>query len=397
MDVRIYPGRLSGTIKAPPSKSIAHRAILCSVLSGGSCNITNLELTEDIQATLQGIKAIYTDDMVVDCRESASTLRFLLMVLSALGRRTTFVGGPRLAKRALLPLLELLTEHGVKVAKEGPKGWFPLTIEGKMQGDKFAIRGDVSSQFVSGLLMALPLMARDCEIVLTTPLVSKDYITLTIDIMNHFGVKVEYTGLGWFVPGFQRYVAADYEVEGDYCSAAYFLCANRFPRGNVTVEGLCPASKQPDKALLNILPALGNGIEVDVKDIPDSIPMLAVMAAFAKGKTTLCNAGRLQIKENDRLSALSRGIKKLGGNAEIEGDKLIIYGGERMEGGVTVSSIGDHRIAMAFSLGALGCEKPVIVTEANSVNKSYPDFYKDFKSLGGNAEMIFKKKMKGFE
>lgn len=391
MDMKIYPGRLAGTIDAPPSKSIAHRAILCSTLSGGSCNITNLELTEDIQATLQGIKAIYTDDMTVDCRESASTLRFFLMILAALGRSATFTGGPRLAKRPLDPLLRLLKEHGVKVTSGGSQGWFPLTIEGKLQGDVFAIRGDVSSQFVSGLLMALPLLCRDCEIVLTTPLVSKDYITLTIDVMSHFGVKVKKTGPGWFVPGFQRYTAADYEIEGDYSSAAYFLCANRFLRGNVTVNGLSPSSKQPDKALLDILPALGNGLEVDVKDIPDSIPIMSVMASFAEGKTTLCNAGRLKIKESDRLSALRDGIIKLGGHAEVDRDNLIIHGGRKMEGGVTVSSIGDHRIAMAFSIGASGCEKPVIVTEADSVRKSYPDFYKDFQALGGMIEMIYKK------
>lgn len=388
MDVKVFPGRLSGTISAPPSKSIAHRAILCSMLSGGPCSISNLQLTEDIQATLHGTKAMFTDNLTVDCRESASTLRFLLLILAALGRRVTFTGGARLSKRPLEPLLELLKDHGVQVRSEGNSGWFPLSIEGKLRGNTFSVPGDVSSQFICGLLMAMPLTGQDCEIILTTPLVSRDYITLTIDVMNHFGVKVKQTASGWFVPRFQSYVAKDFEIEGDYSGAAYFLCANQLPRGNVTVTGLSPDSKQADKALLNILPALGNGLEVDVKDIPDSVPLLAVMAAFAPGRTTLRNAGRLQVKECDRLTALKDGIIKMGGHAEVDRDSLLVYGGRKMAGGVTVSSIGDHRIAMAFSIGALGCEDPVTITKAASVIQYYPDFYKDFQTLGGSIELL---------
>lgn len=388
MDIKVYPGRLSGTIEAPPSKSIAHRVILCGMLSGGPCNISNLELSEDIQATLNGTKAIFSDGLTVECGDSASTLRFLLPVLAILGRKATFTGGARLATRTLEPVLTLLKDHGVRFTTGGETGWFPLTIDGKVRGDIFAIRGDISSQILSGLLLAMPLIGRDSEIVLTTPLASKDYITLTIDVMRQFGVKVKYTGLGWMVPGRQEYAPTDYQIEGDYSSAAYFLCTNQFPRGNVRVTGLSPSSKQADKAIIDILPALGNGLQVDVKDIPDSIPILAIMAAFAEGQTTFFNAGRLRMKELDRLSAISDGVCKLGGNAEVFDDILMVYGGRRMTGGVTISAFGDHRIAMALSIGALGCEKPTIITGVESVIKAYPNFYKDFKALGGNMDVV---------
>ncbi len=389
MDAKIYPGKLVGAIKAPPSKSVAHRALICGMLTGEACHFGNLELTEEILATKNAVAIVNSKkEELIDCCESAATLRFMLVVAAALGRKASFTGGPRLAKRPLEPLLTLLKDHGVEWSTGGSSGWFPLSIEGKLRGESYAIRGDMSSQFISGLLMALPLIGRDCEIVLTTPLVSKDYVALTIDVMEKFGVKVKYTGIGWEVPGRQVYTPTDFEIEGDYTSAAYFLCANEFPKGSVEITGLSPTSKQADKAVLDILPALGNGLEVDAKDIPDCIPLLAVMAAFAPGDTTFFNAGRLRIKENDRLSAIKEGIGKLGGEVSVTADNtIVVTGKKRINGGVTLSSYGDHRIAMAFAMAALGCEKPVIVTGVETVNKAYPNFFRDFKTLGGLVEL----------
>ena len=388
MDVKIYPGKLSGTITAPPSKSIAHRALICAMLSGEKCNISNLELTEDVLATQNAVLSISErKEELIDCKESASTLRFMLFIAAALGRKASFTGGPRLATRPLEPLLTLLKDHGVIWTSGGSAGWFPLSIDGKLRGEKYAIRGDMSAQFISGLLMALPLIGRDCEIVLTTPLISKDYIALTIDIMEKFGVKVRFTGLGWEVPGRQAYIPTDLTIEGDYSLASYFLCANQFPKGNVEVRGLSPSSKQADMAVPDILLALGEGLEIDGKDIPDSIPALAVMAAFAPGKTTFFNAGRLRMCQNDRLSVIRDAICKMGGQAEITDDRITVIGGKRLAGGVTVCANGDYRIAMALVIGALGCEKPVTIIGAESINKAYPNFFRDLKTLGGVAEL----------
>ena len=388
MDAKVYPGKLAGTVKAPPSKSVAHRAMLCDLFSGGRSKLSNMEWTEETLATKNAVASILTKkEEEIDCCESATTLRFMLIAAAALGKTASFIGGQRVATKALVPAVELLKKHGVSTASGDALGWFPLTVDGKLRGETFFVRGDVSTQILSGLLLALPVIGRDCEIVLTSPLVSKDYIAVTLDVMEHFGIHVKVTEKGWMIRGKQNYEPREFTIEGDYIYGAYFLGANLFPKGNVEITGLSPNSKLPDKAVLDILPALGHGLEVDVKDIPDCIPCMAVMAAFAPGKTTLINAGRLRIKENDRLTVICEAVDKLGADIEVTDDTITVTGGKRMKGGVTVSSGQDHRIAMALILGALGCEKPVVVTGVESILKSYPNFFRDFKLLGGLAEL----------
>ena len=388
MDAKIYPGKLVGEIKAPPSKSVAHRAMICDMFTGGRCELSNIEWTEETLATKSAVAAILAKrEGPIDCCESATTLRFMLIAAAALGRTASFTGGERLATRMLAPALTLLKNHGVTTSSGTALGWFPLSVQGKLRGEKFFVRGDISTQFLSALLLALPIIGRDCEIAVTTPLISKDFLAVTIDVMEQFGVKVKTMEAGWMIRGKQYYQPTKFVIEGDYIYAAHFLCANLLPRGNVEVLGLSANSKLPDKAVLDILPALGNGLEVDAKDIPDCIPVMAMMAAFAPGKTTLVNVGRLRMKQNDRLTIIKEGITQLGGVIEVTDDTIVVSGGKRMKGGVTVSSNGDHRIAMAFAIGALGCERPVVITGAESIIKSYPNFFRDFKTLGGTAEL----------
>ncbi|HHX14169.1 MAG TPA: hypothetical protein GX726_04330 [Clostridiales bacterium] len=388
MEIKVFPGRLTGTVDAPPSASVAHRAILCAMLAEGDSTLSNLELSDEIQATINGAKALYNDGLTVDCRESTGTLRFLMVLLAAVGRKTTFLGGPSLAEKPLQPLIDLLTEHGVTCTTEGAAhGWFPLTIEGKLQGKRFLVRGDVGSRFISGLMMALPLLGAGAEIVLTSPLQTRDYSNLTMEVMRRFGVTLTATENGWKMEKEADYQPAQLEIEGGYAGAVYYLCANRLPRTNVTVTGLSAASRQPDRAISNIIPALGNGLEVDVKEIPDSVPALAMTAAHAEGRTSFFNAGRYEY-EAKRMQLLCQNILSMGGQADIEDDRLIVYGKQNLSGGCVIPTGGDYRIAMATMIGALACLKPVVIQDAEAINHFYPNFFKDFARLGGVCEII---------
>lgn len=418
MNITITPSQLNGKVCAPPSKSDVHRAIICAALSGGVCEVAPVSLSDDIKATIGCIEALGArtvlkgdvltidgSDMfksqtaVLDCFESGSTLRFFIPIAAAGGVKTTFIGRGRLPERPLGVYFDCLPEAGVKCEAENN---LPLTIDGKLRSGIFNIAGNVSSQFITGLLFALPLVKGDSKIVLTTELQSEGYVDMTIRCMERFDVYVERTDYGYYIKGSQNYKPQNYRTDGDWSQAAFFMTAGALS-GNVEVEGLRLTSAQGDMEVIEILESLGADIsvkknsvtvkkselkaaEIDAAQIPDLVPILAVAASAAKGKTRIYNAERLRAKESDRLQSTADMINALGGRAEIILDELHIEGVENLKGGI-VNGCNDHRIVMAASVAALRCENEVTITDRESINKSFPNYFEEYEKLGGKTDV----------
>ena len=403
--VRILPSALSGELTVPLSKSAAHRAVICSALAGekgilppGETLSDDLFATQDAVAKLADIKE---EPLVLDCRESGSTLRFLIPVAAALGRTVTFTGHGRLPERPIGVYLGCLPQHGVCCETAGS---LPLTISGDLTPGVFSLPGNVSSQFVTGLLLALPLLGGNSRIVLTSPLESASYVDMTIRIMRAFGVTTESTENGWFVAGRQQYrPAPGFRIERDWSQAAFFLAAGMLG-GPVQIRGLEPYSCQGDRAAEDLFRRFGtelsweNGIltaragvcpenvpDIDASQIPDLVPILAAGAALLPGvRTVIRRAERLRLKESDRLSAIANGLNRLGAHIAELPDGLEIFGRKALRGG-TAEGCGDHRIVMALAIAALRSESETVITDAQSIRKSYPDFFRDYNRLGGKA------------
>lgn len=401
--VKIKNAILNGSVVIPPSKSAAHRALLCSFLAGGG-TVSPIIPSKDMQAMQQAISALENDDKIVDCIESGNTLRFVIPVAAALGKSVTFVGSGRLPERPLETFLELLPKHNIKCTSNGR---LPLSIEGKLTAGKYEIAGNISSQYVSGLLFALPILDGDSEIVLTTRLESKPYIDLTIKVMRDFGVEVQETESGYLVRGNQQYKTRDYIVESDWSQAAFFLVGGAVGK-SVALKGLDMNSVQGDKAIVDILKKFGadieikeneiisrkaelKGIKVDVSDIPDTVPALAVAAAYANGRTEIIGGERLRFKESDRIESVVSNLKRLGADVTETSDGMIINGGKKLKG-AELLGYNDHRIVMAFSIAALFAGGETIITEANSINKTYPSFFEDYNRIGGQANVFNNRK-----
>ena len=403
MNVTITPAVLKGTVTPPPSKSQAHRLIIAAALSDGFCKLSNVDLSEDIQATLRCMRTLDADasadgtiirgaDLVdgheepapevMDCGESGSTLRFLIPVVLALKGGGKFTGHGRLMERPQDPYFALFREKGIFYEqKDGV-----LTVRGKLAPGVYTLPGNVSSQFITGLLYALPLLEGDSEIVLTTGLESRGYVDMTLDALERFGVKAEYDGKRTFrVPGNQSYQHQNLAIEADWSNAAFWYGA-KFLGCPVEIGGLDQASVQGDRAIAGFYDQLqGTGsLDLDVSQCPDLVPPLAAMAALRSGETTrIVNAGRLRIKESDRLATVTEVLNALGAQVEEYEDYLVIHGKEKLAGGVTVSGHNDHRIAMMAAIAAIRCEAPVTITGAECVKKSYPRFWEDYRRLGG--------------
>ena len=389
---------LNGTVTMPPSKSAAHRALACSFLAGGG-SVEPIIDSKDMRAMQQAISALKNGESTVDCIESGNTLRFMLPVAAALGKNVTFIGSGRLPERPIGDYLRLFPEHGVKCLSNGK---LPVTIEGKLTGGGYEIAGNISSQYITGLLLALPILEEDSEIVLTTKLESKPYVDLTVKVLSDFGVSVEETEYGYFVKGNQRYIKRDYTVESDWSQAAFFLAAGAIG-GNITLKGLRTDSAQGDKEIVDIIKRFGadieinengvhcrksslHGTEIDVTDIPDTVPAIAVTAAFAEGKTVITGAERLRFKESDRIESVVSNLRKMGVEVEETRDGMIISGSDVH--GARLNGYNDHRIVMAFSIAALFAKGNTQITQADSVNKTYPAFFEDYNTLGGKANVI---------
>ncbi|MDR0879709.1 MAG: 3-phosphoshikimate 1-carboxyvinyltransferase [Clostridioides sp.] len=418
MDIKIYPSKLNGSITVPPSKSMAHRLIICASLADGISKIRNVELSDDISATIDAMKVAGADIEIdgntvkvkgrankdvselrekpdikeiprktsdinlVDCNESGSTLRFLIPVFSALELKARFIGEGRLHTRPLKPYYDIFDSQKITYSYDEEK--MDLRVEGNLSPGKIYIRGDISSQFISGLLFSLPLLDGDSEIEITTKLESRSYVDMTIEALKRFGVDIDIDYPKIFIKGNQRYISTEVKVEGDYSQAAFFMSA-RALGSDIEVSGLNEDSLQGDKIVAEVFESLITETynTVDVSQLPDVVPEIAFVASLSSGMTKIVNASRLRLKESDRLAAIYMELGKLGADVQIDEDSLVIRGVNKLRGGVEVWSHDDHRIAMMLAIASAFCEEPVVLKSAESVKKSYPKFYEDFKKLGG--------------
>ncbi|MBQ3257117.1 MAG: 3-phosphoshikimate 1-carboxyvinyltransferase [Oscillospiraceae bacterium] len=403
MDLTIYPKQLHGSITPPPSKSQAHRLIIGAALGEGSCIIENIAFSQDIMATIgamarlgarfetdsptairvHGMGGSYRGTLPqLDCGESGSTLRFLIPIALAAAGGGLFTGRGRLMERPQKPYFDLFDQKGVDYSLENGV----LTVNGSLPSGEYALRGDVSSQFFTGLLYALPLLEGDSVIRSTTALESRSYIDMTLDALRMCGIEVMDEGTCFRVKGGQKYTLTDCAVEADWSQAGFFYAA--LGLGNdLDITGMNAYSTQGDmKIVPYYLKMLNSGdVTLDVSDCPDLVPPLAVQAALrGAGNTTyITNAARLRIKESDRLTAVTTVLSALGADIEELPDGLVIHGKDGLDGGVTVSGFNDHRIAMMTAVAATRCAAPVKLLGADCVKKSYPNFWEDYEKLGG--------------
>ena len=401
MTAVIQPSALAGTIPAIASKSQAHRLLICAALADRPTIIACPTLSADITATADCLRALGADISydngvfsvrpigalperpALDCGESGSTLRFLLPVVCALGAEATIKMHGRLPQRPLSPLWEELERHGAVLTRPTED---TVAVAGRLAPGDYTIAANVSSQFISGLLFALPLLDSNSTVVLTGKLESAAYVTMTVRALALFGVDCPMEENAFAVPGGRRFVSpGTARVEGDWSNAAFWVAAGHICGGTLTVTGLDTDSPQGDRAVVALASriAAGNAV-IDCQDVPDLVPVLSVLAAVTPGVTRFENAGRLRIKESDRLATTAGLIRALGGQAEELPEGLVVTGQERLSGG-TVDSANDHRIAMSAAVAALKCDGPVILHGAQAVNKSYPAFWADYNALGGRA------------
>lgn len=424
-DVLIQPATLHGEMRAIPSKSDFHRKLICAALSNVDSRIRLTEeageYSQDIRATLgclRALGAVIEEEKaflkitpirqgtlpcmpLLDCGESGSTLRFLLCVCAALGCGARFTAAGRLPQRPLGALRDTLSSHGVRLS---PEGVWPLCLEGQLQSGSYTIPGNISSQYFSGLLMGLPLLTGSSELHWSEDLESAGYIELTRACLEQFEITTTPVEQGWSIPGAQTFHApAEITIEGDWSNAAFWIAAGALS-GGMSLRGLDPKSLQSDRAILTLLqragasievsphaiqiaPASLHGIQVDVAPIPDLVPIWAVVGALSKGTTAILNAGRLRIKESDRLAAISTCLRDIGADVIEQPDALIIHGKPELAGGC-VSSFNDHRIAMSMAIAGCKCKNQLMIKHAEAVNKSYPGFFRDYQLSGGQYSVI---------
>ncbi len=398
---------------------MSHRAIICAGLSEGISTINNVGISQDIEATCEALRSLgITVDKEasslrikgravlelinsrIDCRESGSTLRFIIPIAASTGKPVAFYGEGKLPERSLVPYYNIFEKQGIKY--ETNSGNLPLRINGRLAPGEFQLEGNISSQFISGLMFALPLLEGDSQITVTTELESKPYLDLTMKALKAFSIYIENHDYRTFIiKGKQKYRAADYSVEGDFSQAAFWLAAGSLG-SDLVCKGLDMESMQGDKSVMKILGEMGcsiiiegdnvralpsntKGIVIDASQCPDLVPILAVLGALSEGRTEIINAKRLRLKESDRLKAVSSELGKLGACIMEKQDGLIIDGRKSLRGG-KVDSWNDHRIAMALAIAATRCEEPVVISNAFCVKKSYPDFWEHYKALGGRID-----------
>jgi 3-phosphoshikimate 1-carboxyvinyltransferase len=414
--------RLSGKVSAPPSKSYTQRMLIAAALSLGQSAISNPLLSEDTEATLRAVTALGAKVKIgdgcwtveganplsgakepVDCGKSGATLRFMVPVAALADGPSTLVFQASIERRPVEPLLASLKELGSKgrVGKLGGKD--AVFVEGKgIAGGKTSIRGDVSSQFISGLMFACPKAKKKTEITLTSPLESAGYVEMTEAVLSKHAVTVGVKDDCIVIPPNQTYKAADGKVPGDFSSAAFLLAAAAVTASKVEVCNLDYEGVQGDKAILTVLKRMGvNGkvcpesveiegkaaplkpVEVDAKNIPDLVPIIAVLACFAKGTSRISGAGRLRLKESDRLQALHLELSKMGAKISVKADGLTVEGAALH--GATIDPHDDHRIAMACAVAALGATGETVIEDAECTRKSYPQFFTNLKCLGADV------------
>ena len=426
MDARLHVSRLGGTATVPPSKSAAHRAVLCAALADGVSHITNIEYSQDIRATLGaaaqlGAKIQEEENAVtitgrgnasgfvtvtrpVFCNESGSTLRFMIPLFSLTAQKIRFTGAGRLFDRPQAVYQMLFDRQGLRF-EQNPDG---ITIFGRLRPGGFTLPGDISSQFISGLLFAAPLMESESSIEVLPPYESRSYVDLTVAAMQQFGVKVtararKNGSVIYRIAAPQRYSATDFAVEGDYSQAA-FLAVLGCVIGGITVTGLNPDSQQGDKVILDILQRCGGkfkavtggyrfsrsllrATEIDLADCPDLGPILFTLGCFCSGETVIRNAGRLRLKESDRIDAMQTELQKMGARILVDDNAVHILGAALHAPDAPLSGHNDHRVVMALAVAAAAAGLPALLLGAEAVNKSWPAFWQVLQGLGARVEL----------
>ena len=419
MAVSCSPSVLGGKIKAISSKSDAHRILICASLSQKPTKIKCNVMSKDIASTIACLKSMGTDILVnediitvipkpfnkkaeLDCGESGSTLRFLMPLVSALGMDATISGHGRLPKRPISPLKEEMEKKGVTFHTDNT---FPLHLTGNLQSGEYEIEGNISSQFITGLLMALPILNGDSRIKIIPPFESKSYVDITISVLEKFGIEILEKENIYIIRGNQEFISPEeITVQGDWSNAAFFLCAGALSEKGITVTDLDINSPQGDKKILDVLKSMGadvvingneitvkknklNAITVDASDIPDLVPIISVVATACNGETRIINAERLRIKESDRIKSVVDMLLSVLADAEEFADGIIIRGGNTLAGGM-VNGYNDHRIVMSASVLSSLCEEEIVITDSNAVEKSYPDFFTDLGKIGGVTNVL---------
>lgn len=417
MKLQVSRSTVKGVVEAPPSKSYTHRAIVLAGLARGDSVIRRPLLSEDTLSTLRGMEQFGTlsksegPDLIVrggslrapigeiDCGNSGTTLRLLTGIASLLPSTVTLTGDASLQQRPMKPLLSALKEMGVSATSARNDGAAPLIIRGPNTGRWTHVRGDISSQFISSLMISSALKELDTEIMLTSPLRSRPYVDITMDMMELFGGRCWETKNGFYVPGGQTYRPCAITIPGDYSSAAYPLAAGALA-GKVTVKGLDAKDRQGDRRVVDILAAFGASMrrdgdrvtaeagdlqanDVDLGDSPDLFPILAVVATQAKGVSRLHGAGHLRHKESDRIRATVAFLKAMGADIEERDDGCEVRGPTTLKGR-SVDTMGDHRIMMAEAVAALVAEGATTISESSSPAISYPSFVSDLRRLGAD-------------
>lgn len=419
MDIRLN-GILSGTVTPPPSKSQAHRLLICAALGTKPCSILCNALNDDLTATANSLNALgadikYSDGRftvlpirqinkkaTLNCAESGSTLRFLLSIAAVLGADATFEGCGKLPQRPNGALRDTLSEHGVAFKRHSDEAELPLSCCGTLKGGMFRLPGNLSSQYLTGLLFALPLAKEDSVVEIVGDLTSASYVSMTLDALHRSGISIHRDGNRFHIPGNQEYSLPDaLAVEGDWSSAAFWIVAGVVGANPITVTGMNSASLQGDRGVIALLRKMGAfidekdnclvampsqlfGAELDCMNTPDLLPILSVAAAVAKGDTVFTNVGRLRFKESDRLLAMQTTLSSFGISSQIGDDTFTVYGGNVVSS-TGVDSFGDHRIAMSAAILSTLSSGVSTIKGAECVAKSYPGFYKDFISLGGTS------------
>lgn len=420
MVAHLAPAKIEGTLTAPPSKSIAHRLLLCAALARGTSHIENIDFSVDIYATLAalgqwGAAATSTKSgqsitgtagqilapmQPVNCAESGSTLRFLIPLLGLAGKEVQFTGAERLFQRPLNVYQTIFEEQGLLFV-QNQQG---LTIKGPLRAGSFTLPGNVSSQFISGLLFALPLLPQSSTLHIQPPFESRSYVELTRSAQHLFGINSQWQGPNTLhIPGGQQYVAANCRVEGDWSQAAFPAVLGAV-QGGIAVAGLNGHSAQGDRVICEILERCGAKVAfagdilhimppaeglvaagtIDLANCPDLGPILCTLALFCRGDTHIVNAGRLRIKESDRIASMQQMLGKMGGKIQADEDSIVVTGSAAFVPNATVQACNDHRVAMALSVAAWGAKIPLTIQGAEAVGKSWPTFFSDFAALGAH-------------
>lgn len=408
----LHYNKVEGTVTVPSSKSYAHRALIALSLSKGKGTIHHVDLSSDIMATLKCLEDLGVDffikekditldatsfgkrrDRVLKPEESGSTLRFFIPITLLFDEVYEFRGSTSLLRRPLTVYEELFRDLDIMMFRDSLES---IVIKGKLEPGDFSMRGDVSSQFISGMLMVLPLLPGDSTLAVTEDFQSESYVNMTVNVMRDFGIEIHREDNTFIVPGNQAYQVRDYVVEGDYSQAAYFLAAGALA-GHTKVVGLNHASTQGDREIVSILEKMGvsltpvedgyevrkselRALDIDVSDIPDLTPVLGVLLSLSNGTGRLMRVDRLRFKESDRVKTTVELINTLGGEAREEGSDIVVTGREKLIGG-NIYCHNDHRIVMAASVASLGCVNPVIIDGYEAVGKSYPEFFHDFQKI----------------